>query len=96
MMIWLLVQWGHFIWIAQFGKKGDTALSVTLTAFFFDHQLFFYHSDIINFFHPSLYFLMESEQQLNWCLVRVVSVLAITLIIPVIIGMVLLRKNPLN
>jgi BASS family bile acid:Na+ symporter len=70
--------------------KGDTALSVTLTAFSSIITVFTIPI-IINF--SILHFIPDgSEQQLN-VLSTVISVLAIT-IIPVIIGMVLLRKSP--
>lgn len=70
--------------------KGDTALSVTLTAFSSIITVFTIPI-IINF--SILHFIPDgSEQQLN-VISTVISVLAIT-IIPVIIGMVLLKKSP--
>ncbi len=70
--------------------KGDTALSVTLTAFSSIITVFTIPI-IINF--SILHFIPDgSEQQLN-VISTVISVLAIT-IIPVIIGMVLLHKSP--
>lgn len=70
--------------------KGDTALSVTLTAFSSIITVFTIPL-IINF--SILHFIPDgSEQQLN-VLSTVFSVLAIT-IIPVLIGMVLLQKSP--
>ncbi|WP_075351938.1 bile acid:sodium symporter family protein [Algoriphagus marinus] len=70
--------------------KGDTALSVTLTAFSSILTVFTIPI-IVNF--AILHFIPDgSEQQLN-VLSTVISVLAIT-IIPVIIGMVLLQKSP--
>ncbi|MDG1276623.1 MAG: bile acid:sodium symporter family protein [Algoriphagus sp.] len=70
--------------------KGDTALSVTLTAFSSIITVFTIPI-IVNF--AILHFIPNgSEQQLD-VLNTVISVLAIT-IIPVIIGMVLLQKSP--
>lgn len=70
--------------------KGDTALSVTLTAFSSIITVFSIPI-IINF--SIRHFIPDgSEQQLN-VISTVISVLAIT-IIPVVIGMVLLRQSP--
>ena len=70
--------------------KGDTALSVTLTAFSSIITVFTIPV-IVNF--AILHFIPDgSEQQLD-VLSTVISVLVIT-IIPVIIGMVLLQKSP--
>jgi len=70
--------------------KGDTALSVTLTAFSSIITVFTIPI-IVNF--AILHFIPNgSEQQLD-VLNTVISVLAIT-IIPVIIGMVLFQKSP--